>query len=70
MFKKKESLRERLLKEKEAQKKSRIERIQKEQLEEIAKKRHQRNLDYCKRVCAEYKRKEQTKEILRVLDLI
>lgn len=70
MFKKKESLRERLLKEKEAQRKSRIERIQKEQLEEIAKKRHQKDLEYCKRICNEYKRKEQAKEILRVLDLV
>lgn len=70
MFKRKNEFRERLLKEQEEVRKRRNERIQKEQLEEIAKRRHQKNLEYCKRVCAEYKRKEQAKEIFRVLDLI
>ena len=61
MFKRKNKFREKLLEEK-----SRELEMQKEIRRQ---RRHKEDLDYCKRVCEEYK-KEQARKMLKMLDRI
>lgn len=65
MFKKKNEFREKLLREKAEEINYQIEKISKKRKE----LRDKRALEYCKKVCEEYRR-EQAREILRVLDRV
>lgn len=65
MFKKKNEFREKLLREKAEEINYQIEKISQRRKE----LRDKRALEYCKKVCDEY-RKEQARKILRVLDRV
>ena len=71
MFKKKNEFREKLLRERQEEINYQTEKIRQRKKE----LRDKRALEYCKKVCEEYKkeeykRKEQAREILRVLDRV